>query len=245
MLVAILASSAFAWTHQELIGTLSTTPQWQGVERDAREVLHNVVSVVAEEPAFAPAAEADSYPICAGVGSGDTSRMIDAMNLMRGTAEGERLFDQLVDQDICVNTERLTYNSGYASGRQSPSDGSWSSSFIMVDQDMLRSGETDANAALLVHEATHIDRYIHGLACNYVGTCTRLPNGVDLEEELAAHAAEAQWWVAAYGEDGKRFATGFDYGLNRLARAWEAGADVFEAYVLRIRSDPREGAAIS
>ncbi len=244
MLIAILTTSIFALTNQELLRTLSGTPQWQAVERETRDRLHGVVSIIAEDLAFDPAPAAASYPICAGVGDEDTDRMTDAMDLMRGTEEGTRLFDQLVDQSICVDTERLIYNSGYASGRQSSVDGSWSSSYIMVDRDLLRSGETDVVAALLVHEATHIDRYVSGVACNYARTCTTLANGVDLDEEYAAHAAEAEWWVAAYGNDGKRFATGRDYGLNRLARAWLAGEDTFEAYVLRIRSDPREGSSL-
>jgi hypothetical protein len=244
MLIAILTTSVFALANQDLLRTLSGTPQWQTVERESRERLHAVVSLVAEEPAFDPAPSAAAYPICENVEGGDQDRLIDGMDLMRGTEEGARLFDQLVDLSICVDTERLVFNSGYASGRQSPIDGSWSASFVMVDQELLRSGETDVVAALLVHEATHIDRYVNGVACNYSNTCTTLPNGVDLEEEYVAHAAEAEWWVAAYGNDGKRFATGRDYGMNRLSRAWLEGEDVFEAYVLRIRSDSREGASL-
>ena len=214
------------------------------MERQTRDQFHAVVSIVAEQPAFEPAPAADTYPVCEDVGDGDVDRLTGAMDLMRGTDEGVRLFDQLVDLSICVDTERLVYNSGYASGRQSPVDGSWSASYIMVDRDLLRSDETDVVAALLIHEATHIDRYVTGVACNYSNSCSTLPNGVDLEEEYAAHAAEAEWWVAAYGEDGKRFATGRDYGLNRLSRAWLEGEDVFDAYVLRIRSDTREGSSL-
>ena len=244
-IVAILATTAFAAGNQELVETLSDTPQWQTVEQSSRHAVHAIVSVVAEEPSFASAPALASYPICAGTGQGDEDDLESGMNLMRATAEGERLFDQLVDEDICVRVEDIGYNSGYAYGRQSPVDGGWSDSYIAVASDLLHSGESDVVAALLIHEATHIDRYVNGLACNYSDTCTTLPNGVDLEEEIAAHGAEAQWWIAAYGSDGKRFATGYDYGLNRLARAYGEGASVFDAYVHNARSDSREGDSLA
>ncbi len=244
-IVAILATTAFAATNQALVQTLSDTPQWQTVEQTSRHAVHAVVSLVAEEPSFDPAPALASYPICADTSPDDQDDLASGMNLMRGTAEGERLFDQLVDQDICVEVEDIAYNSGYAYGRQSPLDGGWSDSYIAVASDLLHAGETDVLASLLVHEATHIDRYINGLACNYRDTCTTLPNGVDLEEEVAAHGAEAQWWIAAYGSDGKRFATGYDYGLNRLARAYGEGPEVFKAYVRSIRGDSREGDSIA
>ncbi len=244
-IVAILSTTLFAATNQTLVATLAGTPQWQTVEQTSRNAVHAVVSVVAEEPSFAPAPGLANYPICTDTSEDDRGRLEASMNLMRGTAEGERLFDQLVSNDICVLTEDIGYNSGYAYGRQSPVDGSWSDSYISVATDLLHSGETDVLAALLVHEATHIDRYINDLACNYTDTCTTLPNGVDLEEEIAAHGAEAQWWIAAYGSDGKRFATGYDYGVNRLARAYGEGPEVFDAYVRSVRSDSREGASIA
>lgn len=244
-ILSILSTTAFAVGNQELVRTLSNTPQWQVVEQHSRTAVHAVVSVVAEEPSFAPAPELAGYPICPGVAQDDEKDLESAMNLMRGTAEGERLFDQLVREDICVEVEDIRYNSGYAYGRQSPLDGTWSDSYIAVAADLLHSGETDVVASLLVHEATHIDRYVNGLACNYSDTCTSLPNGVDLDEEIAAHGAEVQWWVAAYGSDGKRFATGYDYGLNRLARAYGEGPSVFDAYVRSIRSDSREGDSIA
>ena len=223
---------------------MSGTPQWQSVEQRGRSLVHAAVAVVAEEPSFAAANELASYPVCPATDPGDERRLERGMDLMRGTTEGERLFDELVWNGVCVGSEDISYNSGYAYGRQSPSDGSWSDSYIMVATDVLRSGETDVLAALLVHEATHMDRYINGLACNYHDSCTRLPNGVDLDEEIAAHGAEAQWWIAAYGDDGKRFAAGYDYGVNRLARAYEEGGPVFDAYVRSIRSDAREGSSL-
>jgi len=207
----------------------------------ARYAGRSVVNTIDEQPAFATVAGAPTLPLCADVGPADARDLADAMNLMRRTDEGHRLFDQLVDENICVGVEEIDYNSGYAFASQSPLTGSWSRSYIMVDADLLRAGEIDVVAALLVHEATHMDRYINSLACDYSQSCTMLANGVELEEELAAHAAEAEWWIAAYGEDGKRFAIGYDYGLNRLARAYLDGAAAVEAHVSRLRGDPREG----
>lgn len=244
-ILAVLASSAFGLLNQDLIQTLTGTPQWRNVEQQGRNLAHSAVAVVAEEPSFSAAGRLASYPVCPSTGADDEQRLERGMDLMRGTTEGERLFDQLVSNGICVGTEDIAYNSGYAYGKQSPVDGSWSSSYIIVATDLLRSGETDVLAALLVHEATHIDRYINDLACNYTDSCTVLPNGVDLDEEIAAHTAEAQWWIQAYGTDGKRFATGYDYGVNRLARAYGEGSTVFDAYVLSIRSDSREGSSLA
>lgn len=243
-LLSVLATSTFGLLNQDLIQTLSSTPQWQNVEQRGRNAVHAAVAIVAEEPSFAAAAELSSYPVCPSTGANDDRRLERGMDLMRGTVEGERLFDQLVANGICVGTEDIAYNSGYAYGKQSSVDGTWSDSYIIVATSLLRSGETDVLAALLVHEATHIDRYIKGLACNYTDTCTSLPNGVDLDEEIAAHSAEAKWWIEAYGSDGKRFATGYDYGLNRLARAYSEGTSVFDAYVRSIRSDSREGSSL-
>ncbi len=243
--MALVSSAIFAATNQDLVRALYGTPQWQQTEREGRNLVHAAVSLVAEEPAFDAAPGLPAYPVCAATSAEDDDRIARGMDLMRGTAEGERLFEQLVDNEICVGTEDIGYNSGYAYGRQSPVDGSWSDSYIVVASDLLDSSETDVVAALLIHEATHIDRYINGLACNFADTCTTLPNGVDLEEEIAAHAAEAEWWIAAYGGDGKRFATGYDSGVNRLARAYGEGAEVFDAFVLRIRSDAREGSALA
>ena len=54
-----------------------------------------------------------------------------------------------------------------------------------------------------------------GEACFIDDSCERLPNGVEVDEEVAAHAAEAEWWIAAFGADGKRFALRADYSENR------------------------------
>ena len=96
---------------------------------------------------------------------------------------------------------------------------------------------------MLIHEATHVDRAITGRDCARAGGCTRLPNGVYLEEEIAAHAAEAGWWIAAFGAGGKRFAFRADYGENELAEAFLRGDTAFRDYVRDLRDDPRDGVA--
>lgn len=211
-----------------------------GLDDSVSSVARSALSTIDEQPAFASVSGAPELPLCATVESADARDLADAMNLMRRTSEGSRLFDQLLFQGICVGVEDLAYNSGYAQTRQ-VSPGDWSQSFIMVDRDMIDSGETDVLAALLIHEATHIDRFVNGLACSYSGTCVTLANGVALYEEVAAHAAEAQWWQEAYGDDGKRFTLGYGYGLNQLLKAYLAGGDDFLAFVSQLRSDEREG----
>ena len=238
-LLAVVTALIAGYFNQPLVHTLTRNLPLDTAQRWT----HDAVSLVAEKPAFSAATPLprNDYPICESVSGGDSQRLEAGMNLMRGTGEGERLFAQLGQLGVCVRIEQLSYNTGYAYASQSPADGSWAGSYIVIDQDVLRSGETDVLAALLVHESTHIDRYVHHDACNYTDSCTVLPNGVDVEEEIAAHGAEAQWWIDAYGANGKRFASGYDYGENQLTAAYTEGPDVFRAYVIRVRSDQREG----
>ncbi len=74
--------------------------------------------------------------------------------------------------------------------------------------------------------------------------CTELSNGVDLEEEVVAHEAEAQWWIAAYGRDGKDRAFTADASENRLKAAYLQGPSAFREFVREMRSDKREGEGI-
>ncbi|MDQ3045750.1 MAG: hypothetical protein M3R06_11480, partial [Chloroflexota bacterium] len=77
--------------------------------------------------------------------------------------------------------------------------------------------------------------------CTVTESCTTLPNGVLLEEEVAAHTAEIIWWIAAYGEDGKRLAVRYDHGLNELVDAYLEGEEAFALAVRERRDDPRDG----
>jgi hypothetical protein len=224
------------------IGVVARTPStW---DRAAVALLDRAVGGLAEEPHFAQVGGSVALPLCEGIAKEHVEPFRNAFNLMRQTAEGQRLFQQLLDEGICVRSGEITYNSGYAYVVQSIT-GRWSRSYIVVaSRHVEADDEADVLAAILVHEATHVDRYISGAACSYTDTCTVLPNGVELEEEIAAHAAEAEWWIAAYGDDGKRFAFGFDYGMNELVEAYLDGDEAFRAYVLRIRSDDREGSGV-
>src|SRR5262249_34454937 len=148
---------------------------------------------------FASRPPSGNVPICPGVDNAAIKPLRTAFGLMRGTAEGRRLYSVLVDNGICVNVADLPFNAAYAESRRTfPND--WSESRIVVDRSLVRMTDTDVLAAVLVHEATHIDRAVSGKACFLTNDCTVLANGVDVEEELAAHTAEAQWWIAAYGK---------------------------------------------
>ncbi len=212
-----------------------TAAYWQGAIQATGAM---AMAVIAEEPNLGRLTGAARTPFCDDVAPQDQRPIVDAINLMRRTAEGERLFRQLVAEGICIRTGEIPYNSGYA--YMVKSFGSWSRSYIKIATRHVRADEPDVLAALLVHEATHVDRYLNGEACTFEESCTTLENGVELEEEIAAHAAEAEWWIQAYGKDGKRFAFGFDFGENQLVKAYLQGPDVFAAYIREIRSDPRE-----
>jgi hypothetical protein len=206
------------------------------------------VAELGEDPHLTPQQPTGALPVCSDVSAiyGHAFRL--AFGLMRGTEEGRRLYSLLVDNGICVGVTDLPFNTAYSEARCL--GGHCSGGTIMVDRRYVRSLDADVLAAVLVHEATHLDRAISGKAC-YLETapgggdaCTTLPNGVKVEEEVAAHTAEAQWWLAAYGDDGKRFAWRGDYSENRLLKAYLRGPSSFRAYVADMRADPREGEGI-
>ena len=233
-----LAVLAAIYVTSPLMRTIATRPDlWE----DTLDVaLSTATDRLAEEPHFADVRGATRLPICDTVSDDHAQSLAYAFNLMRQTSDGKRLFDQLVDEGVCVRVGEIEYNSGYAYVVQSIT-GSWSRSYIQIATRHVTDDERDVPAALLVHEATHVDRYINGTACTYSDSCTLLPNGVELEEEVAAHRAEAEWWIAAYGEDGKRLAFGYDFGMNELVDAYLEGDNSFTEYVIKIRGDDREG----
>ncbi len=239
--VAVLAlGEPFLGSVSDRLGTLRTPVErtaayWRGAAETAGAM---VMAVLAEEPSLGRLTGAARTPFCDDVVPEDQRPVADAINLMRRTTEGERLFSQLVDAGICIRSGDIPYNSGYA--YMVKSFGSWSRSYIKIATRHVQADEPDVLAALLVHEATHVDRYLNAKACTFEENCTILENGVELEEEIAAHAAEAEWWIEAYGEDGKRFAFGYDFGQNQLVKAYLRGPDAFAAYIRQIRGDPRE-----
>jgi hypothetical protein len=217
-------------------------PQYGDMSRaQFRSALKQVsLDLIGEKPRIVANPPSGDLPLCRDVSDTSRKAFLTAFGLMRGTTEGARLYDELVEYGICVDVDEIDYVAAYARSRFSYPDG-WSSSRIVVDRDLVRSGAADVLAAVLVHEATHIDRAISGKACFLDDSCDRLPNGVEVDEEVAAHAAEAEWWIAAFGTDGKRFAVRVDYSENRLVTEYLRGAESFRAYVATFRSDPREG----
>jgi hypothetical protein len=209
----------------------------------SREAARIASSYVREEPRLLRVVPNTPLPLCAGETEEQARRLAPGFRMMRGTPEGARLFRVLLDYDVCVRVEALPYNSGYTRAVRS-GNGSWGDSEIVVDEALAGAGEPDVLAALLVHEAAHLDRAVSGEACWTADECTELANGVRLEEEVAAHQAEADWWLAAYGTDGKRFAVSADHGMNELGRAYLDGWVSFVAYVTELRDDAREGTGI-
>jgi hypothetical protein len=184
-----------------------------------------------------PGNEAGSV-LCRDVTRADATRLNRGFTLMRRTREGSQLYQELVDKDVCVTVRDLTYFAGLAIPRRQ--FGGWGHSTIEIDRDHLDTAGSDVLASTLVHEATHIDRSIQGTTCVDHDDCTVLDNGVVLEEEVAAHAAEARWWLATYGRSGKEDPDLYAAWENQLAAAYLAGAKTFEAYVESFRSDPEE-----
>ncbi len=241
ILLLNLAAVAALYATSPVVRTVAARPALWDEMLDA--ALGATIERFAEEPHFAEVRGTTRLPICDSVGEDAAESLAYAFNLMRQTIEGERLFDQLVAEGICVQVGDIAYNSGFAYVVQSFTGG-WSRSYIKIASRHVLDDERDVLAALLVHEATHVDRYIQGSACTYSDTCTELANGVELEEEVAAHRAEAEWWIAAYGEDGKRLAVGYDFGMNELVDAYLEGEAAFTTYVAEIRGDDREGSDV-
>ena len=177
--------------------------------------------------------------ICDDVEQQDQTRLERGYTLMTRTREGRQLYDQLIEHDVCTGVTHLEYAGAYA--QANPSLHGWSDSVIMVDQEMLRAIAPDILAATLVHEAMHLDRAISGEQCGMTHSCTMLDNGIQVEEEVAAHAAEARWWLEIYGRQGRRVASGGGYSMDNLVFAYQRGSDDFRAHVIEIRSDPRDG----
>jgi hypothetical protein len=177
--------------------------------------------------------------LCRDVGTTHAARLDRAMTLMRRTTEGNNLYHQLIDNDVCVTVRDLGFFAGIARPRQSLGGG-WNHSTIEIDQDHLETSGTDVVATTLVHEATHIDRTIRGITCLDAGGCTVLDNDVHLEEEVAAHAAEARWWLAVYGRRGKSNPDPGAAWENQLTAAYLAGPETFTIFVQSFRSDPQE-----
>jgi hypothetical protein len=177
--------------------------------------------------------------LCRDVEATDATRLNRGFALMRRTREGDHLYQELLDNDVCVTVRDLAYYAGLALPRQAIGGG-WGHSTIEIDRQHLDTAGTDVLATTLVHEATHIDRSIQGATCLDHDDCTVLDNGVVLDEEVAAHAAEARWWLAAYGSGGK---PNPDLGAaweNQLAAVYLAGPATFRDFVKSFRSDPVE-----
>ncbi|HEY7032449.1 MAG TPA: hypothetical protein VH482_14005 [Thermomicrobiales bacterium] len=178
--------------------------------------------------------------LCRDVAATEATRLSRGFALMRRTREGDRLYEELIGNNVCVTVRDLTYYAGLALPRQAIGGG-WGHSTIEIDREQVDTAGADVLAATLVHEATHIDRSIQGTNCLNHDDCTVLDNGVVLDEEVAAHAAEARWWLAAYGRRGKTNPDSAAAWENQIAAAYLAGPATFEEFVESFRSDPIEG----
>jgi len=206
-------------------------------------VLLKVVFDQRSDPAAVDAspgqAAAAGPEFCDGTGDAERQRLLRGWALMGRTVEGATLADLLVDQGVCLGVESLAYNCGYARPAKTWFGGGWSKSVVVFGAECLQIASDDVVAAILVHEAEHIRRAVDGEACGR--SCTVLDNGIRLEEEIAAHAAEARWWIGVYGAGGRYAWSGYNYSIDDLAAAYRRGPDAFAAFVRGFRSDAREG----
>jgi hypothetical protein len=206
------------------------------------QIALSAMAAVGEEPHLESAPPAARYPIDRSVPQGLRLPLVKALDLMRATPAGARLFTLLVANDVLISVEPMEYNAGYTS--TSWTRFGWRSSEIVIAGDAVRTRTVDVLAAVIVHEAAHAERAITEEACFYRGDCETLPNGVQIEEELYAHQVEARWWREIYGDDGKGRPFGTATGENALLDAYLEGNDAFERYVRDIRGDSREGAGL-
>jgi hypothetical protein len=201
------------------------------------------IADLGENPHLTPNPPDAPVEFCEGVSAVDQQAITDGVAYLRATQDGIDLYNLLIENGVCIGTKELDFNSAYATSRWSPQS-DWSDSEIIIGEYYVDWLYPDVIAAILAHEATHIQRAVDGTACYYANACTVLSNGVDLEEEVVAHEAEAQWWIAAYGRDGKDRAFAADASENRLKAAYLKGPGAFREFVREMRSDKREGEGI-
>jgi hypothetical protein len=181
----------------------------------------------------------DGSLVCDDVDAEDAAIIARSSRLMQQTTNGSRLYKEMTDNGVCVTVRELNFHAGLAHPWHSLFSG-WGHSYIEIDAEHLRNSSLDILTTTLVHESTHIDRAIQHADCSYQGECTVLSNGVRLDEEIAAHGAEAQWWIDFYGTSGKPVRSSDDVWENQLASAYLEGSSYFENYIRDLRSDPRE-----
>jgi len=201
------------------------------------------IATLGEQPHLTPNPPESPVLFCDGVSRFDQQAIDEGIALLRATDAGAALYDLLEREGVCIGVGQFTFNSAFARSRWSPAAG-WSESEIVLGEQYVDWLYPDIVAAILAHEATHIERAVTGTACYFANACTTLPNGVELEEEIVAHQAEAEWWIAAYGKDGKDRAFTVDVSENRLKAAYLQGPDAFRSFIREMRSDEREGEGI-
>lgn len=243
LLLATILFAALTWSvESELIERLNspTLNQLAGTSRAAVRVAG---AELGEDPILTPQPVPGDLPLCEPVPAYEERALRSGIGLMRGTERGRELYDLLLEEGICLRIDDLPYNSAYALSRWTSREG-WSESEIVIDRDEVTLLYPDVLAAILVHEGVHVERAVTRTACYYAGTCTLLENGVRLDEEIVAHAAEAEWWLEAFGNDGKDYAFRSDHAQNQLASAYRRGNTAFHEFVSQGRSDDREGQGI-
>lgn len=198
------------------------------------------------EPMVAGAMES-GVGLCESLPKREAERLNAAVETMRLAGDGPSLASLLVADDVCFDVDdlpddTLAYFSRAHRGRVVVS-------FIVFDRDTLLFVTPDELAAIAVHEATHARRRISGSDCYETDSCELMPNGVALNEEVAAHLAEARWWEALHGKSGtwtgaSYTGTVFSEQLNELLRYEQQGYWVFKTYVSLLLSDPSERAPL-
>ncbi|MDQ3045176.1 MAG: hypothetical protein M3R06_08515, partial [Chloroflexota bacterium] len=193
-----------------------------------------------ETTATAAFARATGVAFCDETGDRDGRTLSRGLATMRRTGEGNQLYNLLVTNRVCVGVQDVSFNGGFAMTVRD-GNGTWLGSEIRLDTDLVESGDAEVLAAALVHEATHVARAVNGASCDIGGACTELPNGVAVEEEVAAHAAEARWWIDFHGSSTETSTSAYAADFNALAAAYQTSPATFRAYVIDFRSDSREG----
>lgn len=235
----LIANTALLWL---VFDTMMTQTGSRFPERLAA-IWRVGIADIGERPHLTPRYPEKAVRYCSGTSENDRRAITEGIALLRATDAGSALYDVVEREGICIGVGELDFNSAFARSRWSPAVG-WSESEIVIGSKYVDWLYPDIVAAILAHEATHIERAVDGTACYYANACTTLPNGVDLEEEIVAHQAEAEWWIAAYGRDGKDRAFTIDVSENRLKAAFLQGPEAFRTYVREMRSDEREGEGI-
>ena len=194
----------------------------------------------ASNHAIHPTVVPGGIAFCAELDPNTADKVNLALDVMKSTGIGPMLAEILVESQTCI-----------AIGDRDALPGTTSVHFdeateryqhvISLSSSVVNEADADELAALIVHEAVHVERSINRLECSAQSHCVLTVSG-DVPDEMAARRAEALWWLARHGSRGTTgggayVGTQFSAFENQLLAHYLAGGVEWVDYVTTLPSD--------